>query len=411
MRASRALSVMLESPKAMTRTFCLLLSSIALASAAPPGTGLDPAVLARIPERMKAFVERGTISGAVTLVQRHGVRASLEAVGMQDIEARKPMRTDTIFQIASMTKPVTGVAIMMLMEEGRLALTDPVEKYLPEFRGQWLIEKLEGGKRVMRRPARAITIRDLMTHTSGMSGEFPEGLSDLMDKGNRTLAEAVSIFSQQPLEFEPGAKWIYSNTGLNTLGRIVEVVADQPFDKFLETRIFQPLGMRDTFFFPAPDKYDRIAIIYARKDGKLVDSGMDRFRKNYKFVRASGGLFSTATDMASFYQMMLNGGSSGGKRFLSKAAVEVMTSLHTGDIPLGASTGDGYGLTWRVTRNNGGTLSGKSIGTYGHGGAHGTQGWVDPSKDMVGVFMIQRAGGGAEESTIFQDLAAAAVMP
>jgi CubicO group peptidase (beta-lactamase class C family) len=304
-----------------------------------------------------------------------------------------------------MTKPVTGVAIMMLMEEGKLALTDPVEKHLPEFRGLWVIGRKDDQTRTLRRPSRPITIRDLMTHTSGMSGEFPDGLSDLMVKGNRTLAEAVSVFSQQPLEFEPGTKWLYSNTGLNTLGRIVEVAADQPFDKFLEARIFKPLGMKDTFFFPTADKHDRIAQIYARKDGKLQRADIDLYRKNYKFVRASGGLFSTALDMAAFYQAMLNGG----KPLLSKASVEVMTALHTGDLPLGTSTGDGYGLTWRVTRSIGGTLAGKSIGSYGHGGAHGTQGWIDPAKELVGVFLIQRAGGGAEESTIFQDLVAAAV--
>ncbi|MDX1984650.1 MAG: serine hydrolase domain-containing protein [Bryobacteraceae bacterium] len=389
----------------MMLSLTLAFAAFAAPPAAPEKAGMAPEVLARIPVRMKAFVDRGNISGAVTLVQRHGAVASLEAVGYQDIEAKKPMRPDTIFQIASMTKPVTGVAIMMLMEEGKLALTDPVEKHLPEFRGLWVVEKKDDKTRVLRRPARPITVRDLMTHTSGMSGEYPEGLSDLMVKGNRTLAEAVSIFSQQPLEFEPGSKWLYSNTGLNTLGRIVEVVADMPFEKFLEARIFKPLGMKDTFFFPTPDKYDRIAVIYERKDGGLKRADIDLYRKGYKFVRASGGLYSTAQDMAAFYQAMLNGG----KPLLSRASVEVMTALHTGDLPLGTSTGDGYGLTWRVTRGNGGTLAGKSIGSYGHGGAYGTQGWIDPKKDLVGVFMIQRADGGAEESTVFQELVAAAV--
>lgn len=369
----------------------LLLVAVSCAAA-----DLDPAMLARIPQRMKAYVDKGTISGAVTLLQRHGVRASLDVVGMQDIAAGKPMRADTIFQIASMTKPVTGVAIMMLMEEGRLALTDPVEKYLPEFRGQWVMEKKGDGTRVLRRPSRPITIRDLMTHTSGMSGEFPEGLSDLMEKGNRTLAEAVSIFSQQPLEFEPGTKWTYSNTGLNTLGRIVEVVADQPFDQFLAARLFQPLGMKDTFFIPTPDKYDRIAVIYKQENGKLVDAGVDRFRKGYKFLRASGGLFSTASDLASFYQMMLSGGAAGGRRYLSKASIEVMTANHTGKI-LGDE--DGFGLTWHVAH-----------GKYGHGGAWGTQAWLDPARDMFGVFLIQRQGGGAEESRVFETLATSAVI-
>ena len=195
----------------MKRLFLFVLLGFLSLSAAPPATknGVDPDRLAAIPARMKEFSVRGEVAGTVTLIARHGSIVMLEAAGYQDIEAKKPMRTDSIFQTMSMTKPVTGTGIMMLMEEGRLALIDPVEKYLPEFQGQTM-----GG----RKPSRPITIRDLMTHTSGMSG--PHGdMQGIYQRMDRTLADAVSSYAKQPLEFEPGAKWMYSNTGIATLGR------------------------------------------------------------------------------------------------------------------------------------------------------------------------------------------------
>ncbi len=397
-------------PSMTRRHFSHLLASAPVLAMAPPAKhGMDPARLARIPERMKSFVDRSTVAGVVTLVQRHGQVAALDAVGWQDIENKKPMRPDTIFQIASMTKPVTGTAVAILAEEGRLGFSDPVEKHLPEFRGMWVADIAGPDQRTLRKPTRPITIRDLMTHTSGMGGDYPPALADVMEKGNRTLAEVVLISSQQPLTSQPGTKYLYSNMGINTLGRIVEVIADQPFDKFTESRIFQPLGMRDTFFYPTPDKFDRIAVIYESKGGKLIPSEIDRFRRNYRFTRASGGLFSTASDMAAFYQMTLNGGTLGGKRVLSKSAVEVMTAVHTGDIPIGGRTDVGWGLTWQVVKGAGATLDGQSIGSYGHESGNGTRGWIDPKKDLVGVFMIQRRGGNADEVTAFMEMAAAAV--
>jgi CubicO group peptidase (beta-lactamase class C family) len=389
----------------------LLIASPSLVAAAgnPARAKMDPARLARIGDRMKAFVERGTTAGIVTLVERHGEIAHLEATGWADIENRRPMRADTIFQIASMTKPVTGVAVAILADEGKLGFSDPVEKHLPEFRGLWVADRSAKDTVTLRRPARPITVRDLMTHTAGMAGDYPAALSDVMEKGDRTLAEVVLIASQQPLEFQPGTRWLSSNTGINTLGRIVEVISDQPFEKFMESRIFQPLGMKDSCFYPKPEQFDRIAVIYKRENGKLVPSAIDRFRKNYRFTRASGGMFSTAGDMARFYQMSLNGGILDGKRILSKSAVEVMTAVHTGDLPVGGSSDVAYGLTWRLVKGAGATLAGQSIGTYGHGGAYGTHGWVDPAKHLAGVFMIQREGGGREESTVFTEMANAAV--
>ena len=217
------------------RLIAALLSITITLFAAPPApnaakAGMDAERLTRIPARMKTFVDRGEIAGAVTLVARHGELASLDAVGYQDLEAKKPMRTDSIFQIMSMTKPVTGVGIMILAEEGRLALSDPVEKHLPEFRGLWMVDSATGDTgRTLKRPSRAITIRDLMTHTSGMTGGQPAGIRTLMSTLDHSLAEAVAIYSQQPLQFEPGSKWLYSNPGIATLGRIIEFVADQPY--------------------------------------------------------------------------------------------------------------------------------------------------------------------------------------
>jgi CubicO group peptidase (beta-lactamase class C family) len=393
------------------------------AQAAPVNTvkaGMDPDRLARIQDRMKSYVERGTIAGVVTLVARHGTIASLEAVGYQDLESKKLMKTDTIFQIMSMTKPVTAVAVMMLVEEGRVVLSSPVEKYLPEFKGLWLNEPGATNKeRRQVRPSRLITLRDLLTHTSGMIADPPAGADDLLLRMHLSLGEAVTLYSQQPLDFEPGSRWQYSNPGIATLGRIVEVVSGRPFEKFLEDRIFKPLGMKDSFIFPPPEKIDRMAMVYNLDNGQLKRAGREilagdpaTFRKGARYSGPEYGVCSTATDLAIFYQMMLNGGIYNGNRLLSKEGVGVMTSLHTGTIdPAGHSPGKGYGLAWSVVKDSIGTLQYQSIGTFGHGGAFGTEGWIDPKKDLVGVFLIQRSSGGdGEEANVFKALAAAAIV-
>ncbi len=397
-----------------------LLAGSAAFAADTTKAGMDAQRLAKIPERMKAFVDKGAIAGAVMLIERHGVVASLDAVGYQDLEGKKPMRTDSIFQIMSMTKPVTATGVMILMEEGRLALSDPVEKHLPEFRSQWMIESqsADGKSRTLKRPSRAITIRDLLTHTSGMSGAPPEGAKEIYQRMDMPLKDAVAIFSQQPLDFEPGAKWQYSNAGIATLGRIIEVVSDQSYEKFIEERIFRPLGMKDSFFFASPERLERIAMVYKIENGKLKRSGADilggdpaQYRRGARYPAPEFGLYSTAHDLSLFYQMMLNGGTYNGKRIISKASVDVATQLHTGPIePAGHSPGMGYGLAWTVVRDAPGTLQSQSIGTFGHGGAFGTQGWIDPKKDMVGVFLIQRSGGGDNsESKVFMSMAASAI--
>lgn len=371
-----------------------------LALAAPPAAdavkaGLEAAELQRIVPRMKAAEEAQAVAGTVTLVMRQGVLAHLEATGYADLEAKKPMRTDTIFQIMSMTKQFTGAAVMMLVEEGKIRLNDPVERHLPEFRGQWMVVQEKDGTRTLRHPKRPITIRDLMTHTSGMGPAAP-GVGDILEKMNRTLAEACLVYSQQPLEFEPGSRWMYSNTGLATLGRIVEVAGGMPYEKFLETRIFQPLGMVDTHVFLPADKHGRLAALYVHEKGRLVKAGDNvlggdalKFRTGAKYSGPEYSIYSTAWDLAQWYQMMLNKGTMNGHRLLAPSSVEVMTRVHTGDLPAGHDPGVGFGLTWAVVKEPIGTLTGHSIGTFDHGGAFGTYGWVDPVKKMVGVFLVQ----------------------
>lgn len=374
----------------------LFLLTPALSWAAEPG--IDATRLAQIAPRMKSFTDRGDVAGAVTLVQRNGKTVHLDAVGFQDIEKKLPMKTDSIFQVMSMTKPVTAVAIMMLAEEGRLSITDNVEKHLPEFKGQWMVTSRDGDKEIkLARPSRIITIRDLLTHTSGMPTMGPAATATLYQKFDRTLPEAVLIFAQLPLLFEPGSKFQYSNTGIATLGRIVEVVGDMPFEQFVGRRIFAPLGMKDSFFFPKPEHYARLAQVYQPgPDGKLKSGDDYPLRKGSKYSMPEGGMYSTAEDMAKFYQAMLDGG----KPLLARSSLEAMIMNQTGDI-LGAN--GAWGLGWTVGR-------GTARPGYGHGGAFGTLGWVDPATKTVKVFMVQKFGGPVDDiRNAFMNIATAAI--
>jgi len=388
------------------------------------GRGIDAARIALIADRMKSFVDQGRAAGIVTLVARRGEIVSQNAVGYQDLDKKTPMRANTIFQIASMTKPVTAVGIMILVEDGMLAITDPVQKYLPNFAN--ILVKVEAREREggnqehdlseIRKPSRPITIRDLMTHTSGMGGGYTEALIDLFEKRDHTLAEAVDAFPQRKLEFEPGTKWGYSNMGIATLGRIIEVVSGKSYEEFISERIFQPLGMKDSHFFPPETKYDRIATIYQSTGQRgaegLKKAEVDLYRAGAKYPSPEAGLYSTAPDLFNFYQMMLNGGAFGGKRILSKASVELMTRVHTGELKAGFSPGMGFGLGWSVVRNVEGMFRLNSIGTFGHGGLYRTYGFVDPQKELVGIILLQRLsddGDMADEISAFVAMASAAI--
>jgi len=372
----------------------------------------DAGRLGLIRTRMEEAVARGGIFGAVTLVAQGGKVVHHEAVGSLDASKSKPMAKDSIFQIMSMTKPVTGVAVMMLAEEGRLALTDPVEKHLPEFRGLQVISARHAdGSVTVRKPSRLITLRDLLTHTSGLPEYGPEETA-FYSHMKLTLAEAVLQWSQSRLLFEPGTKWQYSNPGIAALGRIVEVISGQKYEDFLAERIFAPLGMTDSFFFPPAAKHARIAdVMVGMPSGKPVGMGDRIFRKGAKYSMPEGGLYSTATDLLAFYQMNLNRGTYNGKRLLAPASVDVMTKWHNlGMTPAAHGAGQGYGLSWAVVKEPLGELMLTPAGCYGHGGAFGTLGMVDPKNNAVLVYLIQRTGPGPDTGrNAFVEVAGAAV--
>jgi len=372
----------------------------------PPAPGIPG-----VRTEFQGYVDRHQTAGTVTLVARMGKILSLEAVGWQDIEAGIPMKTDSIFQIASMTKPVTAMGVMMLVEEGKLAIEDPVEKHLPEFRGQPLITKREGSAITLGKPARPITIRDLLTHTSGLRGGPPPGFADLYAKRNRTLAEETIAISQWPLEFEPGSKWAYCNTGIDTLGRIIEVCSGQSYEEFLAERLFRPLGMEDTFFYPTKDNKGRVATLYKKdKNGIARSENFIGDAVGGRYPLPAGGLFSTASDLRKLYQMVLDGGVAGGRRYLSEATLARMTRNQTGDLKAGFTDGVQMGLGWQLVGTPTGVTGMLSPGTFGHGGAFGTQGWIDPQRKMIFILMVQRAGfGNGDASDLRKSLQTIAV--
>jgi CubicO group peptidase (beta-lactamase class C family) len=398
-----------------SRLLCILLLLSCRLPAADQAVqaGLDRTLLNQVPLRLHRMVDDGAVAGAVTLVARHGRVAGLEAVGQADIAAQRRMRPDSLFWIASMTKPITATAVLMLQDEGRLSIDDPVEKHLPEFTGQWLIASRGTDSMTLKRAPRPITLRDLLTHTSGL-GEVTAPRPD------SSLAELVMGYAMQPLQFAPGGKWQYSNPGMNTLGRVVEVVSGQSFQDFLQRRLFTPLGMKDTTFWPTARQARRLAKSYqARVDGQSLEEtsifllpGELTSRKRTPFP--AGGLFSTAADLFRLYQMMLNGGTYQGRRYVSAEAVKLMTRPQTGDLKAGFTDGMSFGLGWQVVKEPTGVTGMLSRGTFGHGGAYGTQGWIDPGKDMILILMIQRAklpnADGSDMRRVFQETAVSAVL-
>ncbi len=376
----------------------------------------DPQKLAAITARMQGFVESGELSGAVTLVGRKGGVVYHEAVGLRDLAAKAPMARDSLFRIASMTKPITAVALMILVDEGKLSPDDDVATHLPEFAGQMMVGEKAEGTLALKRPARPVKVRDLLTHTGGLAN-YPPALADTYTKRNHTLAETTIAAGLQPLQFEPGSKWSYSNPGIDALGRIVEVKSGKTYEAFLKERIFDPLGMADTTPYPSAEQLKRLAVTYKRvKDGPLTPDMMTVLglpEAGAKNPVPAGGLYSTAADLARFYRMMLNGGELDGKRVLSEKAAAEMTKLQTGDIKTGFTDGMGYGFGFGHLREPQGITEALSPGSFGHGGAFGTQSWADPKRDLILIMLIQRTGlGNSDGSAIrkaFQDVAAGAV--
>jgi CubicO group peptidase (beta-lactamase class C family) len=372
----------------------LLALPLALVALAPVRGDDRGSASAAVRACMQPFVDQGEISGAVTVVGRKDAILSYEAIGLQNLETRTPMAKDTLFRIASMTKPITAIGIMILVDEGKLKAEDPVEKYLPEFHGQMLAAQRSPDAITLKKPARPITLRDLLTHTSGLQSDFRPGLTDLYIKRNHTLAEGVMAFSQRPLDFEPGSKWAYCNAGIDTLGRIIEVVSHQFYEDFLRTRIFQPLGMSATTFYPNNPQLEHAAVTYGKQNGKLVPTPNTIIASpvGARYPVPAGGLYSTGADLAKLYQMMLNRGTLGSARILRPEAVATMTKVQTGTLECGFVPGMSFGYGWAVVREPKGVTDMLSPGSYGHGGAFGTQGWLDPTRDLFVVLLIQRTG-------------------
>jgi CubicO group peptidase (beta-lactamase class C family) len=341
------------------------------------GTFAQDVQPARLAPVLQPFVESNTLAGAVVLVaDKHRV-LSVEAVGWADIGAKKPMRTDSVFWIASQSKPITGVALMILVDEGKVNVDDPVEKYLPEFGGQQVNVSPDPGKPELKAPRHPILVREVLSHTSGL--DFKSGMeTPTLDL--QPLAERVRSYAKMALIFEPGTKSKYSNAGINTAGRIVEVVSGMSFEKFLEERIFKPLGMTDTTFYPSKAQIERLAKSYkpnAAKDGlEEITIGQLKYPLDdpQRGPMPAGGLFSTAKDMSLFYRMMANDGILNGKRILSEKAVQMATSDQSGE----AKSNYGFGF---------GT-DGKS---FTHGGAYNTQSAYDRERKLITVFLVQHA--------------------
>ena len=337
----------------------------------PEDLGLSSERLQRITQVIQQYIDAKQISGALAVVARRGRVAHFEATGLMDIEHRTPMRKDAIFRMASMSKPVTGVAILMLVEEGKVRLSDPVSRFIPEFKDMkvavekplpapTLADAARGEAPRVREiytvPAnREITIRDLMTHTAGLvtNGPGAREAARLAPRNTTdTLAGHIPRLGAVPLDFQPGTMWRYSGLeGIDTLGRIVEVASGLTFDQFLKQRIFDPLGMKDTAFYPADDKLPRVATLYSRTPEGLKKQEPPAWLTTKTLFSGGAGLWSTAEDYLQFAQMLVNGGELNGKRLLSPRTIDVMASNHVGNLygeapPLG-SRGMGSGSPWR----------------------------------------------------------------
>jgi CubicO group peptidase (beta-lactamase class C family) len=373
----------------------------------PEDVGLSSERLARITEMMKRHIAAGEISGGVTLVARHGRIAHFEVTGVTDIETKKPMTKDAVFRIASMTKPVTGVAIMMMMEEGKLRITDPVSKYIPSFKDLKVAvaQPRTGPPAAADEPTRLnyysvpaereVTIRDLLTHVSGLASGAMSNDSirraELLRKPTDTLADYIPRLGRSSLEFQPGSRWTYSpGAGFDTLGRIVEITSGQPFDQFLRQRVFDPLAMKDVMFFATPELESRMVTAYQLDPkGKMAKNPNPGGMQSRVYFAGAGGLVTTAEEYAKFAQMLVNGGELNGKRLLSPRTVAYMSTVHASDTLQGRVPGEGFGLSVRVVRSAAASGARVSDGSFGWSGAYGTHFWVDPKEDLIAIMMIQ----------------------
>ena len=389
-------------------------------TAKPEDVGLSSERLQRIDQMIQRRIAAGELAGAVTIVARRGKVAHLNVQGVMDLETKQPMNNGSMFRIASMTKPIIGVAIMMMVEEGKLRINDPVSRYIPEFRGMRVAVSEGPGRggaatgppKFYTVPAiREITIKDLLTHVSGL-GSGPMGDSEIAKvarKEGDKLADYIPRLGTTALEFQPGSRWTYSpGAGFETLGRLVEIASGMPLDQFLRQRIFDPLGMKDITFWPSEAQWTRVASVYnAGTNGLTKNANPNGMSSNVYFM-GSGGLISTAEDYIPIGVMLANGGQLNGKRLLSRKTVEMMTAAHVPDTLPGRGAGEGYGLSVRVVTDHTKRGTMLSDGTYGWSGAHGTHFFVDPKEGLVGVLMVQTSN--AEVNRDFEDLVAQSVI-
>src|ERR1700694_4815050 len=365
--------------------------------------GLSSVRLRRIDEIMRRLVDQGKFAGVVTLVARRGGVAHFEATGLMDREAGRPMERDAIFRLASMTKPITCTAAMMLFEEGRFLLDDPIADFLPEFAKTKVYERETSSGLELADLDRPITIRHLLMHTSGIAYDWsaPPPVARIYQeqeivRSDEPIAEKVRRLAALPLSHQPGSAWTYGYSH-DVLGRLIEIISGQPFDAFLRERLFDPLEMTDTGFHVPKQNLDRLAPVYATAESggiQRADRAALDFSKPPVCLRGGGGLVSTTSDYAKFCQTLLNSGVLGNVRLLGRRTVELMTANHTGakspfapDFPV--STSYGYGLGFRVLIDAAKSDVGGSIGEYGWSGAQSTYFWVDPAEELFGIVMLQ----------------------
>lgn len=373
----------------------------------PESTGMSSERLERISTAIQGSIDGKRIAGAVTLVARHGQVVWFKAQGMMDREAGKPMRPDTIFRICSMTKPITSLAVMMLYEEGHFLLEDPISKYLPEFNNPRVLVKPTSGASYSIPATREITIRDLLRHTSGLTYNWNDELGQEYNQANvahgmlpydGTISDNVKRLAGIPLLFNPGDRWEYS-LGVDVLGRLVEVISGKHLDEFFRTRIFEPLRMKDTYFYLPDNKLERLVTMYTyytekglnRFPDTPIAEGTFTFSADYpyrgpkKLFSGGAGLVSTASDYARFCQMMLDNGKVGKKRFLSRKSVELMTQDQLGKI----DNDYGFGLGFSVDGAKAPLSELGSPGEYSWGGVFYTAFSIDPKEQMIVIFMAQ----------------------
>ena len=386
-----------------------------LPQATPQSVGFAPDLPATMDAAMQGLVDKKHLAGIVTLVARKGKVVQHKAYGVQDLDAQTPMRTDTIARIYSMTKPIAGVAMMMLYEEGKWKPSDPIAKHIPEFKNLKVYAGEKDGGPVLEDPVHPPTMGELMSHTAGFTyGLFGNTPVDQIYRKNNPLAaaslqEMIDRLAPMPLLYQPGTRWVYS-VSVDIQGYLVEKLSGKSFPEFLRTRLFEPLGMLDTAFFVPADKLSRVSTIYAydkTKNGLAPAPGVVTVSSMPGLASGGGGLYSTAADYFRFAQMLLNGGELDGKRILKKATVDMMRTNVLTEQALNSKSGigqamfspaQGFGYDFAVVNDPAAAKRQVGKGSYWWWGIAGTWFWIDPTNEVIGIGIIQRRGGfpGAE---------------